>query len=253
MRSYHAWCLVFLLLTSPVRPAEPQGRIVQDVWNAAYLEGAQGGYVHTSVREVERDGQKFYHAVTELNLTLKRNGATIQLRMDTGSEETAQGKVRTVWMRQYQGNGEQLVLKGTVNEGKLAVQVEGKMRLANKVPWDEHVLGIYSQERLFQDKHVQPGDQFSYLSYEPAISWVVTNRVSIKGFEEIEVLKEPKRLLRVETVPDKVVQPRASVQLPGLITWLDKDLQPVRSEFEIPTLGKWILYRCTKAEALRPS
>ena len=96
MRLYHACCLAFLLLGSPARPAEPPGRIVQDIWNAAYLDGSKGGYVHTRVRETERDGQKLYLAVTRLNLTLKRNGVTIQLCMDTESEETAQGKVRTV-------------------------------------------------------------------------------------------------------------------------------------------------------------
>jgi transglutaminase-like putative cysteine protease len=139
-----------------------------------------------------------------------------------------------------------------VNEGQLAVQVEGKARLEKKIPWDENVLGLYSQERLFQQRNVQPGDQFSYLSYEPGINRVVTNRVSVKDFEEIEVSKVRKRLLRVETVPDKIVVPGASVQLPSLITWLDKDLRPIRSEFEIPQLGKLVLYRCSKADALRP-
>lgn len=249
MRWYHAWSLGFVLLVHPAHAAEPQGRIVQDIWNAAYLEGSRGGYVNTCIREVERDGQKLYHAETRLNLSLKRNGVTIQLRMDTGSQETAQGEVRTVWMRQYQGDQEQLVLKGTVTDGQLAVRVEGKARLDKKIPWDEHVLGLYRQERLFQDRHIQPGDQLSYLSYEPGINRVVTNRVTVKDSEVVEVFNQPKRLLRVETVPDKV----AGVQLPSLITWLDKDLQPVRSEFEIPQLGKLVLYRCSKGEALRPS
>src|SRR6266852_4350539 len=77
MRWYHACCLGFLFLANPARPAEPQGRIVQDIWNAAYLEGSKSGYVHTGVREIERDGRKFYLAVTKLSLAIKRNGVTI--------------------------------------------------------------------------------------------------------------------------------------------------------------------------------
>src|SRR5437879_3721623 len=36
MRSYQVWCLGILLLAGPARPAEPQGRITHDIWNAAY-------------------------------------------------------------------------------------------------------------------------------------------------------------------------------------------------------------------------
>jgi Transglutaminase-like superfamily len=249
MRSYHGWCLGLLLLAGFARAAEPEGRLVQDVWNAAYLEGGKGGYVHTSVHEVERDGQKLYQVTTRLSLTIKRNGAIISLRMDTGDEETIQGKVTSIWMRQYQGDQEQLVLKGNVHEGQLEVTVQGRARQEKKVPWDDGVIGLYCQERLFQEHKVQPGDQLSYLGYEPSINHVVANRVTVKDFEVVEIFKVPKRLLRVETLPDKVL----GVQLPGLITWLDKDWRAVRSQFAIPQLGTLVLYRCSKEEATRPS
>jgi hypothetical protein len=246
MRCYHACCLVFLFLANPARPAEPQGRIVQDIWNAAYLEGSKSGYVHTNVRELERDGKKFYLAVTKLSLAIKRNGVTIQLRMDTGTEETPEGQVTAVSMRQYQGDQQQLVLTGTVNLDHLDVKIEGiGQPQKKKIPWDKRVIGLYRQERLFRDHKVQPGDQFSFQSYEPIVDRVVSNEVTVKDFEEIEVFKAPRRLLRVETVPEK------SLPLPGLTTWLDQDLRPVRSECEIPQFGKLVLYRCSREEAQR--
>jgi hypothetical protein len=201
MRFYHACCVVLVLFSGAAPAAELEGRIVQDLWNAAYLEGARAGYIHTSVREIERDGQRFYRVTTKLNLAIKRNGATIQLRMDTGNEETPQGKVTGVWMRQYQGEQEQLVLTGTVREGKLEVAVEGKSRQEKKVPWDERAIGLYRQERLFQESKVQPGNRFPFFSYEPTINRVVENWVTVKDFEEVEVFKARKRLLRVETLP----------------------------------------------------
>jgi transglutaminase-like putative cysteine protease len=252
MRSHPAWLLGLFLLVGAARAAESPGQTIQDIWNAAYLEGSKAGYVHTTVRRVERHGQAFYQTLTTLNLTIKRNEATILLRMDTGSEETADGKVMAVSMRQYQGGQEQLVLKGTVHGGQLAVKVEGKAQQEKKIPWDDRVIGLYQQERLFQERKVHPGDTFSYVSYEPGINHVVTNRVTVKDFEEIEVRKVRQRLLRVETLPDKIVVPGASVQLPRLITWLDTNWQPVRSQFEIPQLGTLVLYRCSKDEATRP-
>jgi hypothetical protein len=247
MRSCQGWCIGLFFLAGLAHAAESEGRLVQDVWNAAYLEGSKGGYVHTSVREIEREGQKRYQVATRLNLTIKRNGATILLRMDTGDEETVQGKVTNIWMRQYQGGQPQLVLTGTVNEAQLEVTVEGKARQEKKIPWDSRVVGLYRQEQLFQERKVQPGDQFSYVGYEPSINRVVANRVRVKDFEEIEVFKTVQRLLRVETLPDKIL----GVQLPGLITWLDKDWRTVRSQFEIPQLGTLVLYRCSKEEATR--
>src|SRR5262249_62150486 len=61
----------------------------------------------------------------------------------------------------------------------------------------------------------------------------------------------PQRLLPVESMPDKIVTATASVQLPGLILWLDKELRPVRSQFKIPQLGTLVLYRCPKEVAQR--
>ena len=247
MRWSHAGCLVLLFLAAPVHAADVEGRLVQDIWNAAYMEGGKAGYVHTAVREVERNGEKRYRTTTRLSLAMMRNGATIQLRMDTGSEETADGKVTEVWMRQYQDDREQLVLKGTVKGGQLETRVEGAAQQQKIMPWDDRVIGLYKQERLFQEHPVKPGDQFAYRTYEPMFNSVVVNRVRVKDFEAREVFNIPKRLLRVETVSDKI----AGVPLPGLTTWLDENLRPVRSEFELPQLCTIVLYLCSKEEALR--
>jgi len=41
-----------------------------------------------------------------------------------------------------------------------------------------------------------------------------------------------RRLLRVEVAPDKITVPEGSFQLPGMTTWLDRDLVPVRYQLE---------------------
>src|SRR5207237_647658 len=81
------------------------------------------------------------------------------------------------------------------------------------------------QDRLFAERKLKPGDQFSYLSYEPVIVHVVTTRVQVKDYEEVEVLGKKQKLLRVEARPDKI----ENVQLPTLVSWLDDKYQPVRS------------------------
>ena len=66
---------------------------------------------------------------------------------------------------------------------------------------------------------------------------------TVKDYEDVAMLNGKKqRLLRVEELADKVMGPQGLTQLPGMTTWLDKDLRPVCSEFEMPLLGKQLKY-----------
>jgi hypothetical protein len=233
--------------------AEPQARTAYpDVWNAAYLEGSKAGFVHTWVREMERDGQKLLRITTEMNLIIRRGQGKVQMRMQTGDEETPEGKVTAVFMTQFEQDKERLVLKGTVADGKLTTQIKGAGDMEKKIPWNDQVIGMYRQDRLFQERKVKPGDQFGYLGYEPIINFVVRNKVTVKDQEEVAIHGQRRKLLRVEIVPDKLQSNGGSVQLPGLTEWLDEDFLPVKSQFEMPLLGTLVLVRTNRQDAERP-
>ncbi|HEV3119344.1 MAG TPA: transglutaminase-like domain-containing protein [Gemmataceae bacterium] len=246
MRTPYGWCVGLLLVVTSTGAAGPKGRIVQETWDAAYLGRDKAGYVHTVVREVEQGGQKLRRTTLELDLTVRRAQDLAHLRMVTGTDETEDGKVTAVSMRQFLGKEQDLVLTGTVEGDQLHVKVAGKMELDKKVPWNDQVIGLYREQNLFKDRAVKPGDKFAYLHYEPSISLVVTVRVAVKDYEEFQVKGGKRRLLRVDAVPDKI----EDVQLPPTSLWLDEDLQPVRSEVEMPGLGKLILVRTTEKIAL---
>src|ERR1019366_5156889 len=88
---------------SPAFAGGAAGKVVLDQWDAAYLGDGKAGYVHTIAKEIDRDGKKLIHTIVELRLTVKRFNDTIQMSMDTGSTETADGKVVGVFLRQYLG------------------------------------------------------------------------------------------------------------------------------------------------------
>jgi transglutaminase-like putative cysteine protease len=248
MRRLSGWVLL-LVVVNPTTAAEPKDQLVKEFWDAAYLEGNNKiGYFHTTVREVERDGAKFLRSVVELNFTIKRGQDVMQLRMETGTEETTDGKVTAVSMRQFQGKDLQLVLTGIVQDKQLVVKVDDG-RIQKRIPWNDQVIGLYGQDRIYQQRKVKPGDQIIYLTYEPMINSVVTVRATVKEEEEVEVFKVKKRLLRVEAVSDKI----GSFQPPPLTLWLDKDLRPVRSEMDFPPFGKVVLYRTTREVATGPN
>jgi transglutaminase superfamily protein len=263
MRRYLGWCLAYSLLVvtfgsaADIKKADPapKAKPALETWEAAFLGDARAGYVHTLVKTIERDGATIYHATTDLNLTVKRFDNVIQLQMTTGSEEDSDGKVLAVWMRQMLGKGQFLILKGTVDGKVLNVTVDEERngeinrRMEKKVAWNDQVLGLYRQKLLFQDKKVKPEETFDYLSYEPSINSVIKTNVTVKDYEEVEVRGTKKKLLRVEVAMDKIKVGEATINLPGMTAWLDKDYSAERSVMEVPGLGKLTLYRGTREQA----
>ena len=52
MRKYLVWCGVLLLAATPARAEPtPAPKRVKETWDAAYLEGAKAGSVHTLVQQ----------------------------------------------------------------------------------------------------------------------------------------------------------------------------------------------------------
>lgn len=239
----------FALLVGQLQAGGNGGKSILDLWDAAYMEGGKAGYIHTTVVEHERGERKLYQATMQLNLTVKRFQQTIPLRMDTGDIETDDGKVLGTFMRQYLGQDKMLEVTGAVAGNEIRLTQDKTVKL-KPAPWDDKVVGLYKQQRLFVDGKVKPGDSFTYRSFEPSINLVISTNVKIKDYEQVEIFSGSgsQRLLRVESVPERI----QNVQLPALVSWLDDKYETVRSQVEIPGLGKIMLYRAPKEVALAP-
>ena len=243
------WSALLWAAEPPAKPAEPAGKVIRDHWDAASLEGNRAGYIRTVVREVERDGKKYYHTTITLDLTLRRFQEIIRQQMESGTVETADGVVTGVWMSQTLGRDQKLQLQGVVKgEDALQVKVTGPMSMEKTIRWDPKVVGLYREQQLFKEKNVKAGDSFSYLHYEPLINAVVTVQVAVKDAEDVHINGKKEKLLRAEATP----LPIMGVQLPVTHFWLGADLLPVRSQVEMAGLGKLTLVRTTKENALAP-
>lgn len=257
MRKGNLLLIGLLLWTMPARAEERQAKPILETWDAAYLGDAKIGYLHTTTRQIERDGKKLFRTSQELRLTLKRYKQIGEIRMESGTEEDTEGKVDAVFMTQYL-EGKELVVTGKVNGDQLDIDVDNG-RIKKSVPWNDEAIGLYRQERLFRDRKVKPGDIVTFHSYEPTISSSVTVTAAVKDEEETHILRVnaangkvervKERLLRVETKPDEIKIGEQSLKLPGMVLWLNKELLPVRSELEMQPLGKIVFYRTTRAAA----
>lgn len=246
-----AWCLGWLLAASFASAAEPAPKTVQETWDAAFLDGQRAGYVRTAVEEIQRDKQKILRTTITLEMVLRRFQDTVKMRVDTGTEETPEGQVVAVFMRQALGKNQNLMVRGVVAGKELHVKIDNAAQkdkpIEKKVAWDNQVVGLYREQQLFKDKAAKPGDTFSYLHYEPLINAVVKVRVSVKDYEEIEVGGAKRKLLRAEAIPDKI----AGLQLPATTFWLDENHVAIRSLVEMPGLGKLVTRRTTRVLALK--
>ena len=225
------------------------GKVVLDVWDAAYLQGGRAGYVHTFTEEFDRDGNKLFRTTIELRLKVKRFNDTIELGMDSGDVATPEGKVLGTFMRQMLGKQKTVEINGIVKGGKVHL-IRNSADVLVPAPWSDDVVGVYTQQTMFKDRKIKPGDKFTYPSFEPTINLVVNTDVEVKKHEEVEVpgTKNKLKLLRVEIKPEKVEK----VQLPSLVVWLSEMHSPVMSEVEIPGVGKFRMVRTTKSAALSP-
>jgi hypothetical protein len=248
MRGLLASVVAFGFLASPAIAGDKQaGKIVLDLWDAAYLQGGRAGYVHTFVEEFERNDHRLLRTTVELRLRIKRFSDSVELSMDSGDYATSDGKVYAVFMRQTLGKNKKVEIVGLVKEGRVHLTRDGSEPQPS-APWDDQTVGFYRQQTILKDRKVKPGDSFTYPSFEPTINLVLKTHVGAKDYEDVLVpgAKKKAKLLRVESKPGLIQK----VQLPALIIWVDAKLEQVMSESEVPGLGKIRMVRTTKAAAL---
>lgn len=245
MRKWISALLVSLVWLSQGFAGGTPGKVVLETWDAAYLGGGKAGYVQTVVEETKQGGETVYRAAIKYRLQVKRFNESIELSMDVGTEETKEGKVLGVFMIQPLGKNKKLELTGKVVGKQLKLIMDGGKSL-QPAPWDDQVVGLYKQQTLFRDRQVKPGDQFSFLSFEPSINLVVTTKVKVLDYETVEMFagKSKQKLLHAQIQADPV----QGFQPPKMDVWLDDKLDMARSQVTLP-VGQLTLYRSSKKDA----
>ncbi|MHB1424440.1 MAG: transglutaminase-like domain-containing protein, partial [Gemmataceae bacterium] len=261
-KRYFLCCGMALLLATPLpaQQAKAEPKRVLDVWEAAYLGGVKTGYQHTYVEQIERDGRKIFHTTQYIHLTLKRYEGVVTARWAVTSDETEDGKVVGLSMTQYLDKDHKAVQSGKVEGAKLILRTPSDPQ-GKAVPWKDDVLGYYGQELLFKTRKAKPGDRFRYLDFQLQLLKPVQMQVAVKDKESRPVLAADQdnpegkaewketSLLRAEIQPEKIVVNDTPIALPNLVVWLDDKRRRVRSESEVPGLGRMTLCRTTRAVA----
>jgi hypothetical protein len=242
---------VLLLLTGIASASVSAGELLEETWEVAQLDGSRVGYVHATVHDRETAMGRRLTATRELVLGIRRRNALVQVRMEQGTEETADGKVVGVFMRQYQGDRRQLDLRGRVEDGRLHVVVDSG-RIERRLWWSEEVVGLSRRDELFRDKKPRAGESIVFLEYESVFNTVVTRRATVVGPEAVALPSGRRELLRVEVGTDPLRTPSGGVSVPGSVLWLDPEFVVRKRQIEVEGLGAIELVRTTREAALTP-
>ena len=73
------WITVLVLPMSARLVAQEPSKTIAEWWDAAYMQGARTGYVHTKVDEILTEGVKVYRGAVVLRLNIRRLNETVQL------------------------------------------------------------------------------------------------------------------------------------------------------------------------------
>ncbi len=241
-----------LLSTLPVK-ADSSGELVEESWEMAQVEGVKVGFLHTTVHRISSASGNRLRTTAELDLTFKRHNTLLRLRRVYGTEETSDGRVVGVFMRQGQEGGRQLVLAGSLEDGRMHVRIDDG-RIDRRLRWSEDVVGLYRLEHLFQERKPKPEDRWTLKRYDPTYNAVVTLGVAVKESEEIAMAGLPRaKLLRVELTPEPLEAPGIKVRPPAEVWWLAERFLLVRRQVELKGLGAVILTRTTRETATAPA
>src|SRR5262245_10377778 len=168
----------------PSQTTNPPPGLLKECWDAAFLEGTQIGFIHTTFREVTLKGRPFIEASSELDLSLVRFGQELRLIILLANYETLAGKVRSVLVREGLSTKQQVTRKGVVasdlKEIEMSVQFGDKAPEEKKIPWNDSALGLYAQDQVYKARKIAPGDKFDLHRFEAVFDNVLTSRVEAK-------------------------------------------------------------------------
>jgi transglutaminase-like putative cysteine protease len=240
-------------------PADPtKGKLIRDTWDAVFVKNMHIGYVHTSVREFEKDGSKFFYATKELRQTVSRFGQRVEMYEEETTFETPEGQVLVYRRRQGVGRNQVLAVTGTVSGKSIVLKGEGAAGGMNEtVPWNEGVIGIAKEATIVKDKMPKPGESFTYLMFAGQVNWVGKYTVTGKANENVALYagEAPRNLLKVEVQMDPIRDKQGTTfALPASTVWHDvASGEPLKAEFDMPPLGGTMtVTRTTREAALRP-
>jgi hypothetical protein len=228
------------------------GRLIEEIWEAFSIQGSRAGYGHTTISEVEEEGQTLVRTEGDSRMVLKRAGQTTTQDMKQISWDTKEGRLVRFECRMTAGTGE-VVTTGKVVGDKLEIAVGtlGKAQ-TQTIPWQSEWGGLFAADQSLRRRPLEAGEKRTVRGLMPVLNSVCDT--------ELEAISEEIVVLPAFTVPmgergtteRKLLRINASMDLGGqklaTVLWVNDKGETLKSL--IPSLQQETV-RTTKQDAMQ--
>jgi hypothetical protein len=237
--------LLFVMLASVVHARADEPKLLDEAWDAVYMEGEKIGYVHSVARAVKEGDRSLVHLQADSVMSMKRFGQTVEMKQQMNSYETPEGKLVRFETRTLASQFE-MYSRGEVagKQLKLTVRSFGK-ETTPTVPWSDDLVAPYAEEQL-KHKKLKPGEQLVYRMFVPDLNRVAQVTLTGAEPEETELLASKRKLRRVRSEMRLEGDKNPKPFLKG-IEWLDEHDEALKRFVDTMSMTT---YRVTKEFAL---
>ena len=176
-------------------------KVVNESWYATYIMGNKLGWHHELVVEKQIDGQICYQSTTHTELRINRLGQIIPLVEKSTVIEDGNGKLISFEYYQKQ-SARATTIEGKVNGDEIhwSVQSGGAKSMAQKHPYDSSQLCPYALQKYMEKQGTAPGTSYDVKIFMAQVpNEAPTMQVKVVGVERLEILKQKRQLIRVNT------------------------------------------------------
>lgn len=185
--------------STPLQPekiAPADAELVDESWQANFLNGAKLGHGHAVVRRIAGDDGDVIRSSVTQSLRIQRFGQTTEETLDFACDDSPEGQILSF---HCQADAMGLKAQGQVSGGflKLTTTTQGKTSTST-TPWDEETRGYFGLDGSLRRQPMKPGETRRVKWLQPLLHMVSDDTLTAEEVEEVDLLGEKKRLLRIQ-------------------------------------------------------
>lgn len=239
----------------PATTTSDNGDVMEEYWEAYFMQDAKVGYGHTIVRTLPETEQpvvegpaaaKGEPTILEIDVTnllaVTRFGERTEQQLHMKSVETADGRLLR-FESQMKLGPTPLVTTGRVEGDRLVMETTTQGKTAESaIPWKDEYGGLAAVELSLRRNPLEPGKSRSLRSLQPGFYQPALVELKASQFEPVELLSGTYELLRID---NKITFDNGQT-IAGTM-WTDRTGQVLKHRTNAMNLE---VFRTTKARAL---
>ncbi|MEX0936671.1 MAG: transglutaminase domain-containing protein [Pirellulales bacterium] len=180
-------------------------KVVQETWDALYVQGTKAGHVHTTVEQLDTSDGPHIRIVSEMSIAAHRFGQQVESTLRQESLETPQGDVLQFRYTSNSG-GTSLSTSGRVEDGQVTLRREsGGQAKEWAAPWPAENGGLFAVEQSMRREPLQAGRTRRLQAFIPMLDQTASVQLTAHEVEQTKLFAAAYPLLRIAavyTLPD---------------------------------------------------